>query len=300
MTAIATNSALAEATNNVHPLTAAEFALFQKLVYREAGIWLSSAKKALVSGRLARRVRLHGLKSYKLYYNHVVEGKDSELVHMLDCISTNETHFFREPAHFGFLQQHVFPLWMAQAASGERPHSIRIWSAGCSSGEEPFSLAMTMLAEAGFADWKIEIVASDISTRMLERARTAVWPMAKAAEIPPHFAKLFMLRGTGIQEGNIKAGPEIRSLVSFHRINLNEDACPIDGPFDLIFCRNVLIYFDAASKKRAVSRMVSRLSHEGYFFVGHAENLNSISNQVRTVAPTIYTRRTQVDEHSRG
>lgn len=298
MIAATMNSAPVEADNNIRPLSDAEFTLFQKLVYHEAGIWLSGAKKALVSGRLARRLRLLGLTSYRHYYNHV-EQDDTERIHMLDCISTNETHFFREPGHFGFLQQHIFPLWLAQAASDERARSIRVWSAGCSSGEEPYSIAMTLLAEPAFADWEIEIVASDISTRVLDRARTAIWPMAKAKDIPPHFARLFMLKGTGIQAGNVKAGPEIRSIVNFQRINLNDDACPIAGPFDLIFCRNVLIYFDTASKQRVVSRLVSRLAHDGYFFVGHAENLNTISNQVRSVAPTIYVRKPQFEEQSR-
>jgi chemotaxis protein methyltransferase CheR len=292
------NSAPVEAGHQIRPLTDAEFTLFQKFVYREAGISLSSAKKALVSGRLACRLRLLGLRSYRNYFNYVMEESDTERLHMLDCISTNETHFFREAAHFAFLQQHVFPSWLAQAASGGRARRIRVWSAGCSSGEEPYSIAMTLLAEPGFADWHIEIIASDISTRMLERAQAAIWPTAKAKDIPPRFLKLFMLKGVAVQAGNVKAGPEIRSVVSFHRMNLNDDACAIAGTFDLIFCRNVLIYFDTASKQRAVSRMVSRLEHDGYFFVGHAENLNTISNQVRSVAPTIYAHKPLLEEQS--
>lgn len=296
MSAALMDSAPVAAAQNIRPLTDAEFTLFQKLVYQESGIWLSSAKKALVSGRLARRLRVFGFTSYRQYYNHVMGECGDERIHMLDCISTNETHFFREPDHFAFLQQRVFPVWLAQAAAGKRTRRIRVWSAACSSGEEPYSIAMTMLAEPGFVDWDIEIAASDISSRMLERAQAAIWPLAKASEIPSDFAKLFMLKGTGVQAGNIKAGPELRSIVSFHRINLNDDSCPIAGPFDLVFCRNCLIYFDSASKQRAVSKIVSRLSRDGYFFVGHAENLNTISNEVQSVAPTIYVRK----QHTEG
>jgi chemotaxis protein methyltransferase CheR len=291
MKAAVMNSAPTAADNQIRPLTDAEFSLFQKLVYREAGIWLSGTKKALVSGRLARRLRHFGFTSYRQYYNCVVQQPDAELIQMLDSISTNETHFFREPAHFGFLQQEVFPRWLVQAGAGRRARRIRVWSAACSSGEEPYSIAMTLLAESAFSGWDIEIVASDISTRMLERAQAAIWPMAKSKEIPPHFLRSFMLKGVGVQSENMKAGREIRSIVKFHRININDDAHPIPGPFDLIFCRNVLIYFDTGSKQRAVRRILGHLAQDGYLFVGHAENLNTISDEVRTIAPTVYIRK---------
>ncbi|HYB72678.1 MAG TPA: protein-glutamate O-methyltransferase CheR, partial [Candidatus Sulfotelmatobacter sp.] len=199
------------------------------------------------------------------------------------------THFFREPQHFDFLQHQVIPEWVAQAAPGQRSRRVRVWSAACSTGEEPYSLAMTLLDQLPpSAGWEIEILATDLSTRALDQARAALWPVEKAGEIPPQYLKRYMLRGARTQEGKMKAGPAIRSLIRFQRLNLSADHYPVTGPFDLIFCRNVLIYFDPDLRGRVIRRLLHHLEPTGYLFLGHAETLNGVSEQVRNVLPTVY------------
>lgn len=278
--------------HSLKPLTDQEFALFQKLIYRSAGIFLSNTKKALVESRLSRRVRDLGLASFLDYYDHLGDdASGAELGEMLDRISTNETRFFREPNQFEFLENRVFPEWQAQAACATRAKHIRVWSAGCSTGEEPFSLAMTLLdhfpARAG---WQVEILATDLSRRVLRAARAAVWPIAKAKQIPRKYLKKFMLRGTRAQEGKMKAATELAAVIRFEQLNLN-DSVPAPKPdFDLIFCRNVLIYFDAHSRARAIHRLVDNLAPGGYLLVGHAESLAGITERVQYTVPTIYRR----------
>ena len=265
-----------------------EFLRIRDLVYREAGMWLSQAKTALLVGRLAKRLRHHGLKSFKQYYD-LVSNSPEERIQMLDALSTNETHFFREPQHFELLKSVIFPKWAHEAATGCHSRKIRVLSAGCSTGQEPYSLAMVLLDHFPAASgWEIEIIATDISTRVLEIARTGIWPAAKAAEIPSPYLKAFMLKGFADQAGKMKAGPEIRSVVQFFRLNLNEPTYPLAGKFDLIFCRNVLIYFDLRSRERVVRRLARFLSPDGYFFLGHAESLHSMSDCLQTVIPTVY------------
>ena len=265
-----------------------EFLRLRDLAYREAGMWLSQAKTALLVGRLAKRLRHHGLKSFKQYYD-LVSNSPEERIQMLDALSTNETHFFREPQHFELLKSVIFPKWAQEAATGCRSRKIRVLSAGCSTGQEPYSLAMVLLDRFPAASgWEIEIIATDISTRVLEIARTGIWPAAKAGEIPSPYLKAFMLKGFADQAGKMKAGPEIRSIVQFFRLNLNEPTYPLAGKFDLIFCRNVLIYFDLRSRERVVRRLARFLSPDGYFFLGHAESLHSMSDCLQTVIPTVY------------
>ncbi|KFE69462.1 CheR family methyltransferase [Hyalangium minutum] len=264
------------------------FYSYRRLIYQEAGIYLGPHKKALLMGRLSRRLRELGI-SFGAYL-HQVEEDAIERARMLEAICTHETRFFREPRHFDFLEREVLPRWVSQGGTDSGGKQVRIWSAGCSSGEEAFSLAMVLRyhlpAEEG---WTIEILATDLSTRILERARQTLWPLDRATEIPTRYLKAFMLRGTGSQEGVMKAGPELRPLVQFQRVNLNEESLPVLGRFDLLFCRNVFIYFDAASKARAVDRLVGRLASKGYFFVGHAESLGAVTHRLQLVQPTIYT-----------
>ena len=267
------------------PLRSGEFALFQKLVHEEAGIWLGPQKAALVRARLARRLRELQLGSYGEYYEVVRERGDAELAVLLDCIATNETRFFREPRHFEFLGGQVLPRWREEAARGTRTRTLRVWSAACSTGEEPYSIAMSLAWH--LPDWSIEILGSDLSTKALSRAAAGVWSMERADEIPQHYRKSFMLRGHASNEGKMAARPELTSLIRFARINLSHETYPVSGRFDLIFCRNVLIYFDAPSKKRVIERLLDRLDPAGYFFLGHSESLSN-SDRVRVAGPTVY------------
>jgi chemotaxis protein methyltransferase CheR len=272
-------------------ITDREFGLFQALIQREAGIHLSPAKKALVVGRLGKRLRALGMPTFEAYYVHLLQGDADERVRMLDAICTNETHFFREPRHFELLEREVLPAWAREAEAGRRPRRVRAWSAGCSTGEEPYSLAMVLRRFFPFSSgWEIEVLATDLSTRVLSAARSAIWPLEKAREIPPRYLRAFMLQGTRSQHGLMKAGPEIRSLVRFERLNLNLDAYPVPGGFDLVFCRNVLIYFNREAKAQAVARLVGHIADEGFLFVGHAETLSGIVEGVRSVGPNVYAR----------
>jgi len=267
-------------------LSQREFALFQALVYRESGICLSDTKRMLVLGRLAGRLRTLGLTRFEDYYSLVLKDA-SEKTRMLDAICTNETHFFREKGHYRFLEQTLLPQWLTAAASGRRPRRVRVWSAGCSSGEEPYSLAMTLAHHLG-SNWQIEVFASDISHKVLNRAEDGLWPISKSSEIPEHYLKAYMLRGKGAHADLMKAGPYIRSLVRFSQVNLNASHPELHGQFDLVFCCNVLIYFDGESKEQAMNLLVRSLAGGGLLFLGSSEGLLGISHRLRAVAPTIY------------
>ncbi|WP_437940313.1 CheR family methyltransferase [Sorangium sp. So ce341] len=289
-----------------------EFALFQRLVKRLSGIALGSQKKPLLLCRLGPRLRALGLRSFGEYYRRVTAaGDEGELVHMLDCICTNETHFFREREQFELLEREILPAWHASAghgapfARGRRP--LRAWSAACSTGEEPYSIAMALLdslpspdrsdvagqapPRAGAAPTGapgISILATDLSSRALDQAQRAVWPLERASEISEERLRAYMLRGTGASAGLMKARPELRKLVTFRRFNLLDAAPKRFGLFDLIFCRNVLIYFDAATKASIVARLIASLAPSGYLFLGHAEGLHGADHRVRCVAPSVY------------
>jgi chemotaxis protein methyltransferase CheR len=208
---------------------------------------------------------------------------------MVEAITTNETHFFREPKHFEFMGQEVLPRWRAQAEQQRRSRTIRIWSAGCSSGEEPYSLAMFLANELPDVDcWDIQILATDISSRVLAMACRGVYSMAKSADIPKPILHRFMLKGIAGQQGQMKVTGEIQRMVQFSWANLSQGPYPIGIAFDLIFCRNVLIYFDDDSKRKVVDNLANCLSADGLLLIGYAENLNRLTSRLRSLRPTIY------------
>ena len=276
-------------------VSATLFAKFQQLIYRETGIWLSESKTALLCGRLSRRIRVLELRSLSEYYQIVVQPDQlDERMLMIDAITTNETRFFREPKHFDYLANIVFPQWRRLAEKDLRSRKIRIWSAGCSTGEEAYSLAMLLATHFAESEgWEPRILATDISTRVLAAAREAVYRLASSADIPTELLQRFMLRGYAQHEGEMKVAKEIRHMVEFKRLNLGEESYAVGETFDAIFCRNVLIYFDVASKSRVVEKLVRRLSPQGLFFTGHAENLHSLTRGLRCVAPTVYVQRNE-------
>jgi chemotaxis protein methyltransferase CheR len=274
---------------DVRPLEAGEFGLFQRVVFREAGIHLADVKQALVASRLLRRIRELGLPTYAAYYRRVVEDA-SELRLMLDAITTNETQFFREPRHWELLNGTIIPTWRREAASGQRARRVRLWSAGCSTGEEPYSLAMALLSQLPAEDgWDVQILATDLSTRVLEAAAAGVYAATKTESIPRGLLQRYMLRGFGAQDGNVKVAPELEAAVTFRRLNLNDDTYAVTGPFDAIFCRNVFIYFTRETRDRIVSQQFAHLHPRGYFFVGHSESLAG-TDGLETVIPTVYRR----------
>lgn len=257
-----------------------EFSLFQDMIYRVAGISLSSAKKALVASRLAKRVKHHGLCSYGDYYRLLHEQQE-EMGLAIDLLTTNETYFFREPKHFDFLCKEVLPACVA-----DRP--FRVWSAACSSGEEVYTLAM-LLAD-GLADGLWEVLGSDISTRVLDKARGGLYEMARAKGIPRELLRAHCLKGKGRHEGYFLIDEPVRRRVNFARINLNE-SLPDVGLFDVIFLRNVMIYFQPETKRQVVARLLSRLRPGGFLFVGHSESLNGLAEGLEIRAPSVYRKR---------
>jgi chemotaxis protein methyltransferase CheR len=274
-----TASALHKTNFSAAVLQEKEFAQFRELIYRIAGISMSPAKKPLVTSRLAKRLKHHGLASYGEYFRMITaaNGK-AELQIAVDLLTTNETHFFREPKHFDFLRRHI--------VSARKPgKTLRIWSAACSSGEEPYSIAMLLDEALGNAPW--EIVASDLSTRVLEKARSGLYLMERLPEIPQPYLSRYCLKGTGSQEGTLLIERKLRERVQFLHHNLIE-APPKLGEFDVIFLRNVMIYFDQDTKRQVVSSLLSLLRPGGHFLVGHSETLNGISESLRLVQPAVY------------
>jgi chemotaxis protein methyltransferase CheR len=265
-----------------------EFRLFQDLVLRESGIHLGEKNRAMLISRLWKRLRALELNSFSSYYRRV-RTDPAEMVLMLDCICTNETHFFREPAAFDCLRQRVFPEWREAAEANERSRTIRVWSAACSTGEEPYSLAMTLLTEfPPAAGWNIEVLGTDLSTKVLAQAAKAVWPAEKISSIPVDYQRNFLLKGFGPEKGKFKAGDELRRAVKFLRLNLTQEPLPVSGPFDLIFCRNVLIYFQWGMKLEVVNRLGKFLGPEGYLFLGHAESLHGVTDKLKSVEPKVF------------
>ncbi len=264
-------------------MTDAEFRDLQTLIRQEAGIHLEPAKRTLLIGRLTRRMRKLGLSSFSDYYDRVCSGDGDEKQQMIDAICTNETHFFRDMRQFEFLRSVALP------SLEKRTDSIRIWSAGCSTGEEPYSIAMTVLDTLGWPPRRrVDIVGTDLSSKALNAASHGIWPIKKGDDIPPHLLKAFLLRGVGERDGMIAAGPEIRSLIRFSRFNLIRDPRG-SQTYDVIFCRNVLIYFDPPTRRRVIERLFEALAPGGYLFLGHAESLIGPAFAARSVGPTVYS-----------
>jgi len=261
----------------------ADFERFQHWIQQVAGISMGPAKKALVAGRLARRVQQCGQSSFEAYFQ-LLQRDGNEHQTAIDLLTTNETHFFREPRHFELLRDVVLPAHQAETTG--RP--LRIWSAASSTGQEPYSLAMLLAHSLGEAAW--EILGSDICSRALERARAALYDMALAKEIPAPLLRAYCLKGVGAHEGRFLIAPELTRRVRFVSINLNEPL-PEVGEFDVIFLRNVMIYFNETTKRAVVERLQQKLRPGGWFVVGHSESLHGISPQLQAHGPSVYRKR---------
>lgn len=264
-----------------------DLAAFQALVLAESGIYLTNAKRALLVNRLGRRMRALGLRSWRDYYRRVEDDAD-ERTRCLDAVTTNETQFFREPSQLAFLAERIFPEWRRRAERN-RGRSLRVWSAGCATGEEPYTLAMLLLeAFPPEHGWSIDVLATDLSTRALAVAESAQWSLARAKDIPEPYLKRYMLRGVRDQQGTMKAGPELRTVVRCLQLNLNAPFYAVDGPFDLILCRNVLIYFKPERRLQVVDRLAGHLAPGGHLLLGHAESLAGAADRFKSVGPKVY------------
>lgn len=260
-------------------LTAQEFSQFQRFIYDAAGITLHSSKEALVSGRLAKRLQHYQMNSYAEYFRLLASGNaPDEVQNAVDLLTTNETYFFREPKHFAFLRARALD-------ARKRGQGFRVWSAACSSGEEAYSIAMVLAECLDFGTW--EVMGSDISARVLQRASIGHYPLERAKHIPPEYLRRFCMKGIDAQKDTLLIGRDLRSRVQFMHVNLNAPL-PSLGTFDLIFLRNVMIYFSNDTKRQVVARVLSLLKPGGHFCIGHSETLNEITDAVQMIAPSIY------------
>jgi len=260
-------------------ITDREFSRFQRFIYTKAGITLPDAKKALVSGRLAKRLQQYGFGSYSEYFQLLMSGKAAQETQMaVDLLTTNETSFFREPKHFDLLRE--------VAITARNPtQPLRVWCAASSTGEEAYSIAMVLADCLEGGSW--EVVSSDVSQRVLAHARAGHYTAARARNVPRSYLHRFCLKGVGAQDGTVLIDRALRARVRFIQINLNEPL-PQLGTFDVIFLRNVMIYFNNDTKREVVARALALLRTGGYLLIGHSEALGDLTAAVKLVAPSIY------------
>lgn len=267
-----------------------EFGLFQRLIYDESGINLTPAKRELVKSRLMKRLREMSLPSFNEYYRYVTEEDNTgeEMVMMLDCISTNLTEFFRESAHFEFLQKKVLPA-LLENKKKKKDKKIRVWSAGCSTGEEPYTLSMVLSEHIRTPeDMDIKILATDLSTRVLKKAMQGLYLKDRIKGISPQMLSTYFKKGEGGLKDYYQVQDHLRKMIVFRRLNLTDEIFPFKGQFDFIFCRNVMIYFDKQTQSKLVSKFHKHLSPDGHLFIGHSESLTGTNNKFRYVQPTVY------------
>lgn len=265
-----------------YSLSDVEFERLRSLVRRHTAIELSDGKRALVFSRFSRRLRSLGLSSFGQYCDLVESGDEAEVSALATTITTNFTRFFREDYHFEFLRDAV--------NSYSENRRLRIWSAGCATGEEPYSIAMTLLeAIPDIASWDVRILATDVDTNALQIAADGIFPAERASGLKPEVYKRWFLRGRGKFEKSVCIIPEVRNLISFRELNL-VGAWPMSKQFDIIFCRNVMIYFGQEFKKRLIERFYNIQRPGDLLFVGHAENLTNFSNGYMSVGRTVYER----------
>jgi len=255
-----------------------EFQLFQQLIEKKLGIFLPIQKKALLSNRLWKRLLAYDLKNFTEYYRYIsAEQGRKELHTALELITTNETYFFREQKHFDYLEKEILPKL-------SNKESFRVWSAAASTGEEPYSIAM-LLRDRCTAPW--ELLCSDVNASVIERAKIGIYPDARARNIPDSYLRRFCRKGVDSQAGFIRVSAELRDLVEFFTLNLHEDF-PDIGKFNLVFLRNVLIYFESENKSKILERIANCMTPNAILFVGHSESLHGLSARFAPVQPAVY------------
>lgn len=261
-----------------------EFQFIARLIREQAGIVIGENKRELVYSRITRRLRELRLGSFsdycRLLQNDGAGG--AEMEHFINALTTNLTAFFRENHHFDYMEKTLLPALLANKPDKR----LRIWSAGCSSGEEPYSLAM-IVAESVPSDWDTRILATELDSNILREAETGIYPMSRVNRIPEARLRRWFQRGTGQQEGMVKVIPELRSLISFRRLNLLH-SWPFNGRFDIIFCRNVVIYFDKDTQIKLFDRFANSLTDNGHLFIGHSESLYQKTERFALIGNTVY------------
>lgn len=262
-----------------------DFRKIVQLVMNTAGIVLSDKKRPFIQGRLGRRLRLLGLRDFRQYCRllETPAGED-ERANLINAITTNHTSFFREPHHFDYLTRTILPTIVRDDQGSRR---LRIWSAGCSTGEEPYTLAMTLLGQqSALAGWDTKILATDLDTNVVAHAATGLYDSERLESVPSSLCKRFV---TILPDGRAQMNDELCSLITFAPLNLLHQ-WPMTGPFDIIFCRNVVIYFDKPTQRKLFDRYAEMLKPRGWLFIGHSESLINVSDRFDLVGRTIYRR----------
>lgn len=269
-------------------VTDKDFVMISDMVYKHCGINLHEGKRELVQARIAKMLRVGSFRSASEYMEHVRADESGEqFAELIDALSTNLTSFFRENNHFEFLASNFIPELLARKRKLGRG-GIRAWSAGCSSGEEPCTIAMTLLeAIPDPASWDVRLLATDISRRVLRTAMAGVYDKTRVESVPIGIRGRYFLPAD--DRHRVQAAPALRSLIRFNYLNLQEN-WPFSGPFDFIFCRNVMIYFDKPTQERLVNRFFGCLDSGGLLFTGHSESLTGVNHRFRYVRPTIYSK----------
>ncbi|MCQ8181349.1 protein-glutamate O-methyltransferase CheR [Methylomonas sp. SURF-1] len=268
--------------------TQADFDILRKISNQHSGILVPDDKFDMFYSRLAKRLRLLGLGSFKEYCQYLTENPADEFTEFINAVTTNLTSFFRENHHFEYLNKTVVPELLKKKAAVRQ---VKIWSAGCSTGEEPYSLAMA-LKESLPAGWELKILATDLDTNVLAAAADGVYSADRVAGIGEQRLKRWFQRGSGRQANKVRVKPELRAAVTFRQLNLMRE-WPMRGRFDAIFCRNVLIYFDRATKTMLVERYARLLESGGYLFIGHSESLHQLDTAFEPIGNTIYRKSTK-------
>ena len=273
-------------------LSRQDFLRLSEFIHAECGIKISEGKKVMLEARFQKRLRLLGMTSFSDYcaYLFSPQGMECELYHMIDAVTTNKTDFFREPSHFDFLVNTILPELIHSRRWGAG-RKLSVWSAGCSTGEEPYTLAMVINEFAQrYPDLGLtwSILATDISTKVLEKAKQAVFDMERAIPIPDPLKRKYLLRSKDKNKGLVRIVPELRQMVWFRRLNFMDEDFGLRDTMDVIFCRNVIIYFDRSTQTRLLNKFYRQLLPTGYLFMGHSETLHGLDVPFVQVAPTIY------------
>lgn len=281
------------------------FRRFSTFVHTELGIKMPDAKKTMLQARLQKRLRKLGIESFDEYYKYVFsdEGIKKELANMIDVITTNKTDFFREPQHFEYLVQTILPRLIRDSGANRVPahqnnpnpilwKRLRFWSAGCSSGEEPYTLAMVLTEFASrYPSFNYSILATDISTKMLKKAKLGIYDHERVKPVPMILRKKYLLKSKDKNKKLVRVGPNLRGVVTFRRFNFMEDTLAAQEKMDIIFLRNVLIYFDRPTQEMVLKRLSRHLNPYGYIFVGHSETLSGLNVPLIPVASTVYRKK---------
>ena len=274
-------------STQIPKLTTSQFNQLSKYIYENFGIKMPPIKKTMLESRLQKRLRATGLYSFEEYLDFVFSKKEekAELIHMVDVVTTNKTEFFREPRHFDLMENEILPEITQGRASS---NTIKIWSAGCSSGEEPYTIAFLMEDFVKNKGLTYSIMASDLSSEILQKAMNGVYKMDKIMAIPLETKKKYLLKSKDKSNPTVRIVPEIRKKVNFFRLNFMDDKYLVDDDLDIIFCRNVIIYFDRQTQEKVIRKLVSKLKPGGYLLIGHSESLSQMNLGIQPIIPTVF------------